>query len=50
MTNEMLRTDDTKPVRLLVALEPSLSKWGLAAAVASVAQMQCNGIRDESEK
>ncbi len=33
MTNEMLRSDDTKPVRLLVALELSLSKWGLSAAV-----------------
>lgn len=33
MTNEMLQNDHTKPVRLLVALELSLSKWGLAAAV-----------------
>ena len=33
MTNEMLRSDDTKPVRLWVALELSLSKWGLSAAV-----------------
>ena len=33
MTNEMLRSDDIKAVRLLVALELSLSKWGLSAAV-----------------
>jgi hypothetical protein len=33
MTNEMLRSDDIKAVRLVVALELSLSKWGLSAAV-----------------
>ncbi len=33
MANEMLRSDDTKALRLLVAMELSLSKWGLAAAV-----------------
>ncbi len=33
MTNEMLWSDATKPVRLWVALELSLSKWGLSAAV-----------------
>jgi transposase len=32
MTNEMLQKDDTKPGRLLVAIEMSLSKWGLSAA------------------
>ncbi|HUL11511.1 MAG TPA: IS110 family transposase [Methylococcaceae bacterium] len=34
MTKQMLQSDDTKPGRLLVAMEMSLSKWGLAAAVA----------------
>jgi hypothetical protein len=29
----MPRNDDTKPVRLLVALALSRSKWGMAAAV-----------------
>ena len=33
MTNEMLRTNDTKAMRLLVALELSASKWQLAAGV-----------------
>ena len=33
MTSEMLQKDDTKTGRLLVAIEMSLSKWGLAAAV-----------------
>jgi transposase len=33
MTNEMLQKNDTKPLRLLVALELSLSKWQIAAAV-----------------
>jgi len=33
MTKPMLQSDDTKPGRLLVAMEMSLSKWGLAAAV-----------------
>jgi transposase len=31
--NEMLRNDESKTGRLLVAMELSLSKWGLAAAV-----------------
>jgi hypothetical protein len=34
MTKQMLQSDDTKPGRLSVAMEMSLSKWGLAAAVA----------------
>ena len=33
MTNAMLQQDDIKPGRLLVAMEMSLSKWGLAAAI-----------------
>ncbi len=33
MANEMLQKDDSKTGRLLVAIEMSLSKWGLAAAV-----------------
>jgi len=33
MTSEMRQKDDTKTGRLLVAIEMSLSKWGLAAAV-----------------
>jgi transposase len=32
MTNEMLEKDDTQTDRLLVAIEMSLSKWGLSAA------------------
>jgi len=36
MTNEMLRKDDSKVGRLLVALELSLSKWRLSAAVEGV--------------
>jgi transposase len=33
MANQMLQKDDTKTGRLLVAIEMSLSKWGLAAAI-----------------
>lgn len=33
MTNQMLQNDDTKLVRLLLAIEMSLSTWGLSAAM-----------------
>jgi hypothetical protein len=34
MTNKTLRTNDTQPVRVLVALELSLKTWRLAMAMA----------------